>query len=314
MLRALLSVALASTAALLVGCGGDPAQQKPAEYPNGPLVLNGANGTYDCQKDPTAPRNPSSGQVVCGPFDNAVVFFAPHPDDETLGMAGAIRAALAEGRPVYVEVLTKGETSRARAILNNGRQDSWHPGAHQYNLSEAEFGEARAREVTDSSARLGVTGIYINSFPNGGLTEQHVQSRIAAWLSRGHNLQLRGTAGEQDPRGNEPAHPDHVVVWHALVAASRAANVQGYLVYGHEFSNGRADAINDITPFCEAKRAAIGAYRVWDPPHGRYAIGAHSTPELFDKAGADCKEMIVHPGAAPAPPPVPRSRGPLPSR
>src|SRR6266571_3765523 len=54
---------------------------------------------------------------ICPPYTNPLVFFSPHPDDETLGMAGAIRAAKAAGRTVIVELMTHGEGSGGCGIF-----------------------------------------------------------------------------------------------------------------------------------------------------------------------------------------------------
>lgn len=252
-------------------------------------------------EDTSLPRSPVTQAPVCGPYDDAIVFFAPHPDDETIGMAGAIRAAVTSGKRVFVEVMTRGEKSRARKLLGDHKTDSWHAGSHVYDLSEADFGEARVRETTESLARLGATGMHVNQFVNGKLTPHDVSTRIDAWLARGAGLDLRGTAGKQDPRSDGTLHPDHVAVWNALDAAAhgtsadRIHDVRGYCVYGYTSSLVMPDAIVDVHPWCSQKAAALSAFRKWDPTQGRYAIGEHSTPGLFSAASTDCFEMEVYP-------------------
>ena len=71
-----------SLALLAAGCGQPEFAEAARSYA---LECTAANGY---------PVNPFTDQVVCS-FSNPVVFFAPHPDDETLGMGGAILAAAA---------------------------------------------------------------------------------------------------------------------------------------------------------------------------------------------------------------------------
>ena len=68
-------------------------------------------------------------------------------------MAGAILQAKDEGRPVYIELMTHGEASAARAMLEDRETDTWHPGRHVFALSVQEFGDARVREFRDAMTR-----------------------------------------------------------------------------------------------------------------------------------------------------------------
>jgi len=226
-----------------------------------------------------------------------VVFFAAHPDDETIGMAGAILQAVSEGRPVYIELMTHGEASFVRSELVNGQTDSWHPGRHLYPLSVADFGEARVREFQDAMTRMGVTGVHVSDFGNLALTSTQVTERIDYWLSRNlRGLSLRGTAGAQDPqhmKGNGP-NPDHAAVWNALVA-SGYEDVLGYCIYQAETGRCAYDKKVDVNEWCAGKRDALDAYETWDPPKGRYGIAFHSTYGLLKNVGARCVEYVVLP-------------------
>lgn len=247
-------------------------------------------------EDGTLPVDPRSGAPVCGPYEQPAVFFAPHPDDETLGMAGAIREHLARGRPVFIELMTHGEASAVRRQLHDGREDTWHTGAHVYDLDEAAFGNARVQEFMRAVTALGVTGVHVSGFANGKLKPADVQTRIDYWVARAkQGLSLKGTAGEQDPREPEgKPHPDHDAVWRALVA-SGVHDVRGYCVYGLTTGKCSPAHVNGISPWCDDKRKALDAYRDWTPEHGRFAIGYHSVPELFDEAASQCEELVVEP-------------------
>ena len=264
-----------------------------------------ADGTFEVAfpctgVDETIPIDPRTLAPICGPYERPVVFFAPHPDDESIGMAGAIRESLGEGRAVFVELMTHGEMSRARHKLDDGGTDPWHTGSHHYNLSVEEFGDARVREFFDTAVLLGVTGVRVHGFKNGGLTEEDVSSSIQDWIERARNdggtkLSLRGTAGAQDPQnsGGLP-HVDHKAVWDALTA-SGAKDVQGYCIYNYVAHKSTPDETHDISPWCADKRAALEAYKLWDPDAGRFAVGEHSVPDVLANAASECNEFIVYP-------------------
>ena len=78
------------------------------------------------------PVNASTGAFVCPPYDRPAVFFAPHPDDETIGYAANIAEHVQTGRDVFIELMTHGRATGVRATLGNGGTDPWHPGTHGY--------------------------------------------------------------------------------------------------------------------------------------------------------------------------------------
>ena len=310
----LLGLALITAALVVSGCG----ETEPAEE----ICLAGLRRTQDCgtgaqrrvcasdgkpdtaefclADDEDLPFDPRTSLPVYGRYVRPIVFFTPHPDDESIGMAGAIREAVGQGRSVFVEVMTHGEKSRARGTLNDHGTDSWHPGAHDYDLTEDAFGDARVREVMDAAVRLGVTGVRVHSFKNGELTAIDVSEQIQYWTGRQVSdpgevgLSLRGTAGFQDPRDddNKP-HPDHAAVWDAL-AASGVDDVEGYCIYAYTSAHGMPEETRDISPWCADKKQALAAYGVWDPDNLRFAVGFHSVHKLIEKAGSDCQELVVH--------------------
>src|SRR4029453_4981728 len=57
--------------------------------------------------------------------DPRAVFFAPHPDDETLGMGVAVANHVAAGRQVRVVAVTGGGASATRLNLNGSDVAPW---------------------------------------------------------------------------------------------------------------------------------------------------------------------------------------------
>jgi hypothetical protein len=272
------------------------------------------------------PVNPATGATVCPPYNNPIVFFAPHPDDETLGMAGAIRAAKAAGRTVFVELMTRGEGSGSCLSVF---------------ATTAQCATARLNEFTESMIRLGVNGVvggkdgrnnfgdksllYSNGAPNPsqGANQTYctapnlspnpgVTGRVNFWLSRGlSGLSLRGTSGE----GEYTCHPDHYPVYLALKNANYA-DTKYYQVYRVRDPNrNAATSVNwrgqtvsltreNTNPYCgtpgatdcsyasnrgSGKRAGLSAYNIQCSVDGFYAFGwQHSTGDLFDGYNNDC--------------------------
>ncbi len=237
-----------------------------------------------------------SGDPVCPPYNRPAVFFSPHPDDESLAMAGAIRAHVLAGRDVFIELLTKGTASGVRTVINNGATCAWHSGTHSYNLTPEQFGEARVRELTEAISPLGIEGFFVSDFEDGALQASEVNGRIQFWLDYGgQGLSLKGTAGAEDPTspGGSP-HRDHATLWNALLA-SGFGDVRGYLVSHYVTGAGSPGATADISAVCDDKRNALGAYKIWSPAAGHYGIGYHSVPRLFDAANTNCVEYVVYP-------------------
>jgi hypothetical protein len=244
------------------------------------------------------PVDANTGASVCPPYNQPAVFFAPHPDDETIGYAANIAEHVQTGRDVFIELMTHGRATGVRTTLGNGGTDPWHPGTHGYTLTPDEIGNARIAEFTQAAIALGVTGIKVSDFGDGNLTQAEVTQRISWWIA--HNpggMSLKGTAGDPDPTtvGGAP-HRDHKAVWDALVA-SGFGDLRGWLVYHYSTGTGTFARQNTFLgqPACDAKRAALGAYKVWDPPNNRFAIGYHSVAGLIDTASASCVEYTVVP-------------------
>lgn len=268
-------------------------------FPAGELS---AQTTFSCKR---CPWDPATMHSIRPPFNgNVVVFFAAHPDDETIGMSASIMHEVAAGKRVFIEMMTDGRTSTVHGRLNDGSTCTWHSGQHSYLITAAQFGQARLDEFYDSAIRMGVEGVYFNNAPSGTMTAAQVTPRINYWITNAPNVELRGVAGSDwlDPGTvGGTGHPDHIAVWDALVAAAHP-NTLGYLIYNYRTLLNRHDYTVNYTALCAAKQNALDAYRVWQPSDGRYAVGFHSTPYLMDHHNltltpppASCPEFVVIP-------------------
>jgi len=93
-----------------------------------------------------------------------VIIFAPHPDDETIGVGGLIARLSRAGTPLRVVFMTNGD-GYERAVEKD--LDVEHPSDADYLA----FGAVRQREATAAVAHLGVSRRQIRflGFPDGGL-------------------------------------------------------------------------------------------------------------------------------------------------
>jgi hypothetical protein len=271
------------------------------------------------------PVNPVTGATLCS-FTNPIVFFSPHPDDETLGMSGAILAAKAAGRTVIVELMTRGEGSG---------------NCLPFFATTTDCANARLNEFTESITRLGVDGVvggkdgrnnfgdkyllYSNGAPDPSQGSNQafcsapnltpnpgIASRISFWLAHGGpGLSLRGASGVDDII----CHPDHYAVALALKNAGYP-DTKYYQVYRVSDPNrDNATSTNwsgqtvtltreNTNQYCgtpgtkdctyasnqgSGKRGALSAYDIDCSASGLYAFGwGHSTGYLFDGYDGDC--------------------------
>jgi LmbE family N-acetylglucosaminyl deacetylase len=235
---------------------------------------------------------------VCPPYVRPAVFFSPHPDDETIGMGGAIRQAVREGRTVIVELMTASGRDTWLCDLDtahaNPTHPSFHPGPYKNCPGPNGMRQARINEFLDAVQKLGVTGVRIDSFEDGLLTPEEVATRGRFWVNRQDpGLTLTGTAGPQDPS----PHSDHIAVYNGL-RMLHYPNTTWQRVYQYqEYSSfpARIPGARTLTPEdCEAKKQALAAYKVWDPAHGRFAYGwLHSSNPLFYAANNSCFEYVI---------------------
>jgi LmbE family N-acetylglucosaminyl deacetylase len=237
-----------------------------------------------------------SNLPVCPPYTWPAVFFAPHPDDETLAMEGAIKEHINGGRQVYVELLTQGEASGARAILQNGGSCPWHSGSHSYALTPTQFGQARVAEFLEAMVSLGVHGVTVSDLGDGNLTVSEVAGRIGFWEQHkpAQGVSYKGTLGTSQSGAGGANHPDHIATWNALTT-SGLADVRGYNSSFYTPSSGKPVNTHPLaSSVCSAKTSAMAAYKLWSPTAGRYAVGYHSVASTFDSLASSCEEYVLY--------------------
>ena len=120
-----------------------------------------------------APIEPACANDVLTSYDNLLVL-APHPDDETLGFAGLIKAYMDQGKQVEVVVTTDGDAycEACRFWKTSSVQGSTCNAAELSNFATPEidsFGEVRHGESAAAAAILGRAAPTFLGYPDTGL-------------------------------------------------------------------------------------------------------------------------------------------------
>ena len=127
-----------------------------------------------------------------------LLYVFPHPDDESFGPSGAMHAQLRGGHEVHLLTLTKGGATKQR---------------HKLNLSVAEMGEVRYREMLDVEKTLGLTSMTVLDLPDSGL--KHMDPREIEQVVAEHIQQLKPDVLVSYPVHGISGFHDHLVM-HAV--------------------------------------------------------------------------------------------------
>ncbi|WP_103500157.1 PIG-L deacetylase family protein [Streptomyces sp. SM14] len=138
------------------------------------------------------------------PAEGTVVVIAAHPDDEVLGFGGTMARLAADGLRVVSVCATDGEGS--------------HPGSRA--MSAGQLARARAKELDEALARLGVTAPpHRLGLPDSGLARHETElTRALLPLVAGAALVAAPYTGDR--------HPDHEATGRAAVAAAAHTGVR----------------------------------------------------------------------------------------
>jgi len=135
-----------------------------------------------------------------------------HPDDESLGLGGALAKYAAEGVETYVVCATRGERGRF--------------GDAQVRPAPEEVGRVRESELRAAARELGVKEVHFLDYIDKDLDQadpEEAIGRIVAHLRR-VKPQVVLTFGPEGAYG----HPDHIAVSQFAMAAAVAASDDEY--------------------------------------------------------------------------------------
>jgi LmbE family N-acetylglucosaminyl deacetylase len=129
-----------------------------------------------------------------------------HPDDESLGMGGALAKYSAEGVETYVVTATRGEKGRS------GREES---------LTPEEVGRIRTAELRAAASELGVREVNFLGYRDGALDQAHPAEAVCRIVAEIRRVRphLVLTFAPDGAYG----HPDHIAICQFTTAAVTCA-------------------------------------------------------------------------------------------
>lgn len=210
-----------------------------------------------------------------------VIYYVPHPDDEAIYMAGSMWSV--RNRRTVVVSLTSGGSSAVLPWINErlGQQ-----------VSREDLERSRIADLRRAVGHLGVRplDVHVMDLPDGGLSAELVRE-VVEEMARRYPRASHRTMTWLDP------HPDHAAAGDAVRQAHREGAIEDSLF--HVPVDVMQESVGTPVPLstaaCDAKRAALAEYRVWDPFSGRYAIGLLSVPDLIAKQAVEPHERVHGP-------------------
>jgi len=230
-----------------------------------------------------------------------VIFYSPHPDDETLNMGITIAEHVAAGRDTHVVLMTHGRVTGALDAINgvtlsgywkvmhNPTQEGYSP------LTKSDLEQARIREFHHACAQLGVPSAnrhieYLDDPSSTGgesITKNEAKAVIEYYI-------------DQDPEADHftlsyhDIHPDHAAVGQALLELYNDGEIDYNVRFlismatrlDYESKNKTPPGWKDTPTDGTITNKLVNAcrcYAAWAPTVGSFAVGYHSVAGQFDK-------------------------------
>lgn len=216
--------------------------------------------------------------------EDVIIWYLPHPDDETLGMADSIYQSVLAGNSNFFIYFTKGTSSLARFNLRG-------PDGSVYRLSKSEFGRARAAETLAALAVLGVAPdqVVFLDYPDGRIPQADVEAIMRLFAVR-YPGSIHRTVHIKD------THPDHQTLARALATVAQEEGIdirpEYYHVYLHRSGLPLEQVGRKPVLHPQIRALALAEFGRWDPENNRYGIGMRSTRDLFEAVSISFYEYV----------------------
>jgi N-acetylmuramoyl-L-alanine amidase len=244
------------------------------------------------------------------PSSRPIIYFVPHQDDEILSLGIDIRNEISLGRNVQIVLVTDGENSGARDILN-GQYDSesplpslagekvycsWHHTYHDpvaehfqtQHLTFEQFSNLRTDEFKRALKGLGVHDdqIHIEALHADNINIDNVDRIVKKYLALYPNADVRSLSWFD-------GHPTHSLIGQTILSLQHTGFIERYQakyllsVYTDRFYpvekpiQSQKEVMENPADLSNLVDAA-NEYKRYDPQHGFYAIGYHSVDGQFD--------------------------------
>lgn len=235
--------------------------------------------------DGEVPREPQGRKGAGGMSQERsgrwAVVYAPHPDDETFGIAGYTNRLHRAGWNIAQVLCTRGEGSSYYFL---GRSRGW------WNTRE-EFGKLRVKEWVSATARISPALRFQYDCGDGELTIAEARS-IIEYVDEfvgGASLHCATRGGLWEP------HVDHQALSEGLRQAFVPMGTKRwYSVYSDGPVTGPGTTRYRLTRENRAaKIAALREYRRENHSRGSYGIGYHTSPFIWRREWRDRREFIT---------------------
>lgn len=128
-----------------------------------------------------------------------ILYVFPHPDDESFGPAPVMKQQLEQRNEVFLLTLTRGGATKVR---------------HKLGLNVEQMGEIRYKEMQKVEKVLGLSGMTVLNFPDGGLQDTNPLELEKAVTE--HIQKIKPQLIVSYPVQGVSGHHDHLVT-HAVV-------------------------------------------------------------------------------------------------
>ncbi|MFF3889722.1 PIG-L deacetylase family protein [Streptomyces sp. NPDC001914] len=240
------------------------------------------------------------------------IFYAPHQDDDAIGLAGSILEHKAAGRPVYLVLVTDGANPDLAQRMNADpcpltTWSSPHPcaaGGH-HGLSWPTDGTskivaARTAEFMASAKVLGVDKVINFKIPDDGSVEGYnrlvsrITTKVKSLAEQYPGASHKFSAGWLDRTAAHKASSDaaYRLMNDRVISDVRFHHIYAYVLPRDRRADGASYVLNIPSAHMAIKRNSIYAYNTWAPSRNLYALGYHSVPDWLENAHNDPREFV----------------------
>lgn len=264
------------------------------------------------------PRTSEQQPIGDGDLPSAVIFYSPHPDDETWAMSYTIQAYLRKGVPVYGVLLSDGEAGGIFELWYRQHPEVWRDNNGDGVAGDRfDFALERRREYTRAMVALGVpeenlvfegagdkpgSGIRNKGFFIGDVIEV-MREMSAEHPDAIHFTTTRYTDGRWDGVGDIIPSADHTTAAEALrfLAMDGDMTAAFFKVYPYRLENVNRRWAPGIVVSPDAHdlklRAMEEGFGRLDPENGYLALGRQTSDEFYEQIIDDPREWRVDMGA-----------------